>query len=144
MSLYYASLNNQQGVPVNRFDIVKALYQKDPLLQQVFKLIGQKQTRREDVLYKPLKGNISFVLKKLETIKRIVSVASQLDKMWERLFEFSLFCQTGQHRKPVEILKGFIRVEKTPTEKLSSVELARPHRVSNLSPLAIEILHSSR
>lgn len=116
---------NQQGVPVNRFDIVKALYRTDPLLQQVFRLVALRQKRREDVRFKMIKSNIPFVLSKLDIVSRIITESSRIDKMWERLFEFALFCRSGQHRKPVEILKEFIRSKKTDTVKLSPSELGR-------------------
>jgi len=120
---------NQRGVQVNRFDIVKALYLKDPLLLQVFKLVAQRQKRREDIYSKPTKSDITFVLQHLDIIKGIQSRPSKIDKMWERLFELALFCRSGQHRKPVEILKEFIRAKKTDTSKLTGAEATRINRV---------------
>lgn len=116
---------NQRGVQVSRFDIVKALYLDDPLLQQVFDIISQKQKRREDVYYKPKKGDIPFVLEHLDSIKSNKSKPNKIDKMWERLFELALFCRSGVHRKPVEILKEFIRGKRTDTTQLDTSELGR-------------------
>jgi len=120
---------NQRGVQVNRFDIVKALYLNDPLLQQVFKIIAKQQKRREDIYYKPIKGEVPFVLEQLDIIKGILAKQSRIDKMWERLFELALFCRSGQHRKPVEILKEFIRSKKSDTSKMSGAEIGRVNRV---------------
>ncbi len=120
---------NQQGVSVDRFDVVKAIYRKDPLLQQIFRVIAQKQKRRNDVYYKLVKSDVSFVLKNLDVVRRMPSANNQVDKMWERLFEFSLFCRSAQHRKPVEILKELIRAKKTDAARLTTTELARVRRV---------------
>ena len=60
---------NQQGVAVNRFDIVKAINRNDALLKSVFDIIARKETRGQDVYYK-MKGNeFTGVLKRLRTVE---------------------------------------------------------------------------
>jgi len=99
---------NQQGVAVKRFDIVKALRKKDPLLKCVFDLIARQEARGQDVLYKMISNEFTRVLKRLQIIEKAPSANAKVNRMWERLLEIALFFNTRKHRKPVEILKGFI------------------------------------
>lgn len=99
---------NQQGVAVNRFDIIKAMYKNDKILEQVFKLIAVEQRRGEDVYYKMINSDMSFVLKRLTKIANTKDNNAKVDKMWERLLELSIYTITDTHKKPVEILKEFI------------------------------------
>ena len=99
---------NQQGSPVKRFDIVKAMTKNDPLLQYVFKLLAIEQKRQEDVLYRAKNVAFTSVLKKLKVVGNLNDANAQVDRMWERLLEIVLFYKTRKHRKPIEILKNFI------------------------------------
>lgn len=99
---------NQYGVKVERFDIVKALYLHDPLLTQIFNLLAMKRKRPHDVIYKIKNTAFCRVFKKLEIVNRVDGSMNRVDVMWEKLFELALFTQTGEHRKPVQILKEFI------------------------------------
>lgn len=100
---------NQQGVKVSRFDIVKAMGRSNRLLRSVFDLVAVHQRRRQDVYYKPKNNDFTYVLKTLEIVASLDDGKSQVDRMWERLLEIVLFYQNRQHRKPVDILKSFIR-----------------------------------
>jgi hypothetical protein len=132
---------NQQGVPVNRFDIVKAMGRTNALLRSVFGLVAIEQRRGEDVYYKPIRNDFTFVLKRLQIVDNLADDNSRVDRMWERLLEIALFQRTRKHRKPVEILKSFISlrekqakltaVEKGKLRKLFTV-LATAYRTSEL------------
>src|SRR5437870_2234580 len=116
---------NQQGVKVTRFDIVKAMKQKDPLLKDVFKLLAIKQRRQQDVLMRSRKrAPFVSVLKRLQMVASIADPNAQVDRMWERLFELALFVRSGKHRKPTEILKTFIKAPSAEAPKLSPEERA--------------------
>lgn len=99
---------NQQGVPVGRFDIVKAMGANNKLLKSVFGLIALREDRQQDVFYKAKANDFTQVLKRLDVIANLTDGKSQVDRMWERLLEIVLFFQTKRHRKPVDILKSFI------------------------------------
>lgn len=101
---------NQRGVKVTRLNIVRALRQKDPLLEEVYKMVAAKQQRMQDV-YTKKKGTIYVnVLKRLNIITAVTDTSVQADRMWERLLELALFVRSGgRHRKPSEILKTFIK-----------------------------------
>jgi len=99
---------NQQGVPVKRFDIVKAMCRNASILKQTFKMIAIKQQRREDTYYKMINNDVTYVLKRLSTITKAPESNSRIDRMWERLLEIAIFSITLVHKKPVDILKGFI------------------------------------
>src|SRR5436305_13916435 len=43
---------NQLGVKVNRFDIVRTMYEHNKLLADAFKLVGIRQKRKKDYFYK--------------------------------------------------------------------------------------------
>jgi hypothetical protein len=99
---------NQQGVKVSRFDIVKAMGENNKLLNAVFDLIALEQSRGQDTYYKPKNNDFTYVLRTMQIIAGLSDSTSQVDRMWERLLEIVLFSQTRKHRKPVDILKGFI------------------------------------
>jgi len=101
---------NQRGAKVTRLNIVRALRQKDPLLEDVYKMIAIKERKMQDV-YTKKKGTIFVsVLKRLNIITSVTDTAVQADRMWERLLELALFARSGgKHRKPSEILKTFIK-----------------------------------
>jgi hypothetical protein len=99
---------NQQGVPVSRFNIVKALCLDSELLKSVFRLIAQKQVRGKDVFYKALDNDIVKVLKRLRDVQAVSDPNYKVDKMWEHLLEICLYRQTRQHRKSIDVIKGFI------------------------------------
>ncbi len=100
---------NQEGVPVKRFDVVKAIGRENPLLQSVFDLIAIEETRQRDVFYKPISNEFTAVLKKLTLIAKIPDSNAKVDRMWERMLEVLSYVRTGKHRQPVEILKSFIK-----------------------------------
>lgn len=99
---------NQQGVPVSRFNIVKALCLDSQLLKSVFDLIAKKQKRRRDLFYKMVDNDITRVTKKLRDVQAVQDPNFKVDKIWEHVLEICLYCQTGIHRKPIDIIKGFI------------------------------------
>lgn len=101
---------NQRGAKVTRLNIVRALRQKDPLMQDVYALIAVKQQRRQDVHTKKKATPYVSVLKKLNVISSVGDNSVQADRMWERLLELALFVRSeGKDRKPSEILKTFIK-----------------------------------
>jgi Protein of unknown function DUF262 len=99
---------NQQGEKVKRFEIVKAIGAENPLLQSALKLIAIQQKRKEDVRFKKKSTAFTRVLQKLQVIQNAADQNNQVDRMWERLVEIVLFCRTGKHRVPGQILKNFI------------------------------------
>lgn len=99
---------NQQGVRVDRFDIVKAICRNDPLLSQVFQFVAIAEKRGEDILYKSKKTSYAFVLKRLSQISKAKEQSERVDRMWERLLEIAIFLKTKSHKKPVDILNNFI------------------------------------
>ena len=114
---------NQQGEPVKRFDIIKAMYKGDPLLKNVFSLLAVEERRGQDIFYKAKNNDITAVLKKLQVVDSVGTPNSKVDKMWEKLLEIASFVRTRKHRKPVEILKEFITTKKTPSQKLNKTEI---------------------
>lgn len=144
---------NQQGVPVNRFDIVKAMFKNDPILKQVFGILAIEQRRGQDLLYRMITNDFTYVLKRLQVVSSLTESNSRVDRMWEKLLELAIFALTLQHRKPAEILKGFIsrkhaghyrmtRVHKTTLRKVF-VFLKTAYRTTALgtSRLAIDQTH---
>jgi hypothetical protein len=119
---------NQYGVKVSRFDVVKALG-KDPLFQQVFKLIALKQERNKSLYYRMINSPYSFVMKRLRIVDRLSDPNARVDRMWERLTEIALFSRTGKHRAPAEILKAFINPGTNKNRALSKTELGKLRRV---------------
>jgi hypothetical protein len=71
---------NQQGEKVKRFDIVKAIGQGNPLLESVFELIAQEQTRNQDKVFKKKNNQFTRVLQKLQSV---LSAADQIKKLIE-------------------------------------------------------------
>jgi hypothetical protein len=115
---------NQQGVSVNRFDVVKALG-KDPLLKNVFALIAERQTRGEALVYRAKRNEFTGVLKHLQVVAKLQDGNSKVDRMWERLMEIVLFARTGKHRSPVDILKSFIKTGDDRYPRLNIAEVSR-------------------
>jgi len=120
---------NQQGVAVNRFDIVKAMYKGGPLMKSVFSLLALEQKRGQDIYYRPKKNEFTNVLKRLQIVENVGAPNSKVDKMWEKLMELSLFVRTKTHRKPATILKEFIAAKKLAHPKLNGKEIAQLRRV---------------
>jgi hypothetical protein len=117
---------NQYGAKVTRLNIVRALRQKDPLLEDIYQLIAEKQSRNQDVFTKKKKTCFVNVLKRLKIISGVTDAAAQADRMWEKLLELTLFVRSGgRHRKPSEILKTFIKSADTRQEKLTKGEKAK-------------------
>jgi hypothetical protein len=116
---------NQQGVKVNRFDIVKAIGRENPLLRSVLDLIASKQERRKDVFFKKKRTSFTRVLDRLQVVRNLDAPNQKVDRMWERLFEIVLFCRTGKHRAPGQILKSFIRskIDDSEKKKITRAEL---------------------
>ncbi len=123
---------NQQGEPVKRFDIVKALYRTDPVLRGVFKLLATQQKRAQDIFYKANHSAFTEVLRRLQVIENVSSPNAQVDRMWEKLLEFAIFTRTGQHRNSTAVLKEFIAVKKgarqPPITNAESAKLAAAFR----------------
>lgn len=120
---------NQQGVPVNRFDIVKAMGKNDPMLRSVFELLAVEERRGQDVFYKVKNTDVTAVLKRMQIVEKLTEANSKVDRMWERLLEIVLFLKTKRHRKPAEILKSFISKPERRLGRLSKAEakeLKRP------------------
>lgn len=113
---------NQQGEPVKRFDIVKAMCKNDPLLKSVFSLLAIEQRRGHDIHYKVKSNDFTAVLKRLQVVERISASNSRMDKMWEKLLEVALFARNKVHRKSVDILKEFIAGTKKSVGKLTPEE----------------------
>jgi hypothetical protein len=101
---------NSYGEKVKRFDIVKAMT-KDDLLKDAFSLVGFKRRHGRDWLYRPVKGDITGTLKKLQVVANLQSPNAKVDRMWEMIVEIILFIRTKRHRTPVEILKSFIKAK---------------------------------
>lgn len=110
---------NQQGVPVSRFDIVKALCRESKFLKKAFSLISSEQRRGDDVFYQIKDSNISKVLKQLSQIQKTVDQKNKVDKIWQKIIEILIFSGTKEHHKPSDILKGFI----SKRDKLISVDI---------------------
>jgi len=72
---------NQQGEPVNRFDIVKAMYKADALMKGVFGLLAIEERRGQDVYYRPKRNEFSGVLKRLPVIENVSAPNAKVDKM---------------------------------------------------------------
>jgi len=118
---------NQQGEPVKRFDIVKAMYREDPLMMSVFNLLAEQQKRKEDMLYKIRSSVFTRVLRQLQVVKNASNQNAQVDRMWERLLEIALFARHTKHRSAIAILRDFIAPKSAGSKepKLSGAELAR-------------------
>jgi hypothetical protein len=114
---------NQEGVKVGRFDVVKA-FGKDPMFKQVFGLVGTQEVKKKSLYLKRKAGSFSYVLGKLNIISRLSDESQQVNRMWERMTEISLFSRTPhQHRAPAEILKAFINPARKPNKRLNKAEL---------------------
>jgi hypothetical protein len=121
---------NQYGARVTRLNIVRAVKREDPLLKDVYALVAEKQTRRQDVFTRRRKTPFVGVLKNLQTISSVEDPAAQADRMWERLFEIALFVRSGGvHRKPTEILKAFLKPATLGQPKLTRPERSKLTRV---------------
>jgi len=120
---------NQSGVPVNRFDVVKAMGDKNPLLQSVFDLISRNEKRGQDTFYKAKNNEFTDVLKQLKSISSVSEANARVDRMWERMLEIVLFTRTGNHRPPAEILKGFIRIPDLRPKKVTVGEVSQLRKV---------------
>lgn len=120
---------NQEGVAVSRFAVVKAMGKKNSLLNATFNLIAEKQTRGNDIFYRSKNNEFTKVLKTLKIVASTPDANSKVDRMWERLLEFILFVQTGQHRPPAEVLKGFItNTGSSPMRRPTSSEVSHLRR----------------
>jgi hypothetical protein len=115
---------NQLGVRVNRFDIVRTMYEDNKLLANVFKLVAIKQKRKKDYFYKMIDGDFTAVLKRLQVVQTLTQPQERVDRIWERLLEIVLFVRTGQHRTLAQILKSFIGV-KVDSSKITSQEMSQ-------------------
>jgi hypothetical protein len=114
---------NQRGEKVTRLDIVKAMKRKDPFLEELFSLIATREERKQDVYVKWKGSNFVSVLKRLQTISRITERSVRADRMWQILVELALYVRSnGQHRKPSEILKTFIKSAKQPEKQLTEAQ----------------------
>jgi hypothetical protein len=100
---------SQQGEKVKRFDIVKAIGAENPLLKSALKHVAIQQQRNEDVRYKKKSTSYTRVFQALQFVQSANDATQQVDRTWERLVEIVLFCRTGKHRAPGQILKSFIK-----------------------------------
>ena len=115
---------NQQGSPVSRFDIVKALNRNDSLLRSIFELLSVEQKRGQDIFYRMIRNEFTGILKLLKIVNSAPVANAKVDRMWERLLELVSFYRSKIHRKPVDILKAFMSATKaTPTKKLTVKEI---------------------
>ena len=121
---------NQLGVKVNRFDIVRTMYERNKLLSDVFKLVGQRQRRKGDTFYKMVDTDFTKVLKKLQVINSLPGTQYQhrVDRAWERLLEIVLFVRTGKHRTLAQILRAFIG-SRVDDSRITSEEMARLRKI---------------
>ena len=121
---------NQLGVKVNRFDIVRTMYEKNKLLSGVFKLVGQKQKRKGDTFYKMVNTDFTKVIKKLQVIDGlpVTRYQQRVDRAWERLLEIVLFVRTGQHRTLAQILRAFIG-SNVDESRITSEEMAQLRKI---------------
>ena len=121
---------NQLGVKVNRFDIVRTMYERNKLLSDVFKLVGQRQRRKGDTFYKMVDTDFTKVLKKLQVINSLPGTRYQhrVDRAWERLLEIVLFVRTGKHRTLAQILRAFIG-SRVDDSRITSEEMARLRKI---------------
>jgi hypothetical protein len=121
---------NQQGVPVKRFDVVKAIGHENPLLQSVFDLVAQEQQRKSDIFFKQRNTSYTRVLGRLQTVQNAKDRNQRVDRMWERLVEIVLFNRTRSHRQPGQVLKAFIKSdEKADISELTTQELGQLKKV---------------
>lgn len=102
---------NQKGVPVRRFDIVKAMCKESKVLKKVYELIAIKQKRGKDDVDKVITNNITKILKKLKDVDKSAENRQKVDRMWEKLLEIVVFAATKKHRKQIELLNGFINLK---------------------------------
>lgn len=116
---------NQSGVKVSRFDIAKAMSEKNLLLRSVFSLLALDQSRGEAKFYKLKDNEFANVLKELAVVAKSASHQTQVDRMWERLLEIAKFAQTNEHRKTVDILKSFISARDEVQPALTAEEQGR-------------------
>lgn len=99
---------NQQGVPVSRFDIVKAINKDSKFLRKAFSLIAAEQVRGQDIFYHMKDSNITKVIKQLSIVQNTADPKNKVDKIWQKLIEILIFASTNKHTKPADILKEFI------------------------------------
>ena len=62
-------------------------------------------------------------MKRLAIIDSVQAESSRADRMWEKLLEIVMFFRERKHRKPVEILKGFISSRTSPQARLTAKEI---------------------
>jgi hypothetical protein len=121
---------NQQGAKVKRFDIVKAIGNENPLLQSVFNLVASQQKRKQDLRFKKKATVFTRVLQMLQNVQIVTDTNQKVDRMWERLVEVVLFCRTGSHRAPNQILKSFIKSKGgDDTREITPAELKKMKQV---------------
>ena len=72
---------NQEGEPVKRFDVVKAIGTENPLLQSVFDLIALEERRKQDVRYKAKNNEFTYVLKALSQIAKVPEGNAKVDRI---------------------------------------------------------------
>jgi hypothetical protein len=117
---------NQYGVKVTRLQIVAALKRNDKLLRDTYLLVAERQARQQDKFARRRNTSFAYVLKRLQVVGGITDPNEQADRMWEKMFELTLFVRSGgQHRKPTEILKSFIKSPTTQQGKLTKGERGR-------------------
>ena len=134
---------NQEGEPVKRFDVVKAIGRENPLLQSVFGLVAREEKRGRDVRYKSVSNNFTRVLKQLSLIANVPDGNAKVDRIWERLLEIVFFLRTSKHRQPAEILKSFMRTrEKQGAELEPRLSRKERRRLSALFDFLAKAYHA--
>jgi len=117
---------NQEGEPVKRFDVVKAIGTDNPLLQSVFDLIALEEHRKQDIRYKGKNNEFTYVLKALSQIAKVPDGNAKVDRVWERLLEVVFYVRARRHRQPTDILRSFLRTrsqsDSTPEKAITSAE----------------------
>lgn len=135
---------NQQGDPVDRFDIVKAMYRANPLLKSVFQLVAEEQRRQQDVFYRQKRNDFTRVLKRLQVVVKIQANNAAVDAMWERLLELALFARDGKHRSQIEVLNPFLKGKGETAARLTKGEESRLRKVFAFLNKLPESLKKSR
>jgi len=144
---------NQQGEPVARFSIIKAIHRDSKLLSKIFKYLALSQKRGKDQIYKVLDKPATQIFKRMRDIRAVQDQNYRVDRMWEKMLEFVLFLRSGIHRKHNEILMNFINSKKiTDDTPLSAIEIRKfdrlftfllqlSKRLSDKSPMLTEYTH---
>lgn len=99
---------NSSGKLVSRFEMVRAM-KRTALFDQALKMVGRRRAHaKKSEYYKPASTDAAFVMQRLQYVSSADGYSAKVDRMWERITELVLFVNTGKHRSPAGVLKGFI------------------------------------